>query len=108
MLCHYLVLALPLAKLHKRNLLLRDEAFQRHHKASGHGGQQGCRWQGLATMIAKEPYNSLLGLQPRHVDIEIHPTDTFDRKLDMMLRISATLCGIMPPAPVCGYLPLEG
>src|SRR6476620_1983655 len=39
--CHNLVLALPLAKLHERNLMLYREALQRSHKPSRHWGHQG-------------------------------------------------------------------
>jgi hypothetical protein len=35
-------------------------------------------------MVSEEAHNPKLGLQPRHLDVEVHPVDSFDRKLHMI------------------------
>src|SRR5207245_5373868 len=41
----------------------------------------------------EKPYNSLFALQPRHIDVEVHPVDPFDRKLHMTVdNIGHALC----------------
>src|SRR4029453_1525933 len=81
---HPLVFALTLTKMHNGNCILRDVALKRRYEAAGHRAHQSRGGQRLFAMVAKEPHNSLLALQPRHIDIEIHPVDAFDRKHHMI------------------------
>src|SRR5258708_19181523 len=93
MLRHHGVLALSLAELHERNLMLRHEAFQLGDKTPAHRAHQRRRWQRLTAMLAEETHNPLLDLQPRHVDVEVHPVDPLDRELDILAEnIGYALC----------------
>lgn len=40
----------------------------------------------MPAMSAKELHNPLLGLQPRHIDIEVHPVDAFNRKHHVIIE----------------------
>jgi hypothetical protein len=42
----------------------------------------------------------LLGLQPRHIDVEIHPVDPLDRKLHIVGRGCRPRSLLSSPAPV--------
>ena len=104
---HHRILALALAELHERNLMLRHEAFQLGHEGPADRAHQRRRRQRLTTVLAKEAHDTALALQLRHVDVEVHPVDAFDRKLYMAAEnIGHALC-YHPPAPVA-VLPLEG
>ena len=93
MLRHHGVLALAFAELHERNLMLRHIAFQVRHEAPAHRAHQGGGWQRLPAMLAEKPHNPPLGLQPRHINVEVHPVDPFDRKLHMLAEnIGHALC----------------
>ena len=73
--------------------MLGHKVFQLRHEAPAHRAHQGRRWQRLATMLAEEPHDPLLVLQPRHIDVEVHPVDPLDRKLHMMAEnIGHALC----------------
>jgi hypothetical protein len=85
MLSHHGVFALALAELHKQRLVLSDVAVQRRDEAAGDRAHQRCGWERLPAVFAKEMYNHLLALQPRHIDIEIHPVDAFNRKHHMII-----------------------
>ena len=90
---HHGVLALALAELHERNLMLRHEAFQLGHEVAAHRAHQRRRRQRLAAVLAKEAHDPALALQLRHIDIEVHPVDAFDRKPDMAAEnIGDALC----------------
>jgi hypothetical protein len=90
---HHGVLALALAELHEWNLMPRHEAFQSGHEVAAHRAHQRRRWQRLAAVLAEEPHNPPLALQTRHIDVEVHPVDAFDRKLDMSTEnIGHALC----------------
>jgi hypothetical protein len=65
------IFALPFAELH--DLVLRHEAFQLRHKAPAHWVHQGCGRQELAAIHSEELHNPALGLQPGHIDVEVHP-----------------------------------
>ena len=88
--------------------MLPHEAFQRRHEASAHRVHQGCGRQRLPAMRAEEPHNSLLALQPGHIDVEVHPVDPFDRKRHMMAEdIGYALC-YHSPGSGRAVLPLAG
>jgi hypothetical protein len=38
----------------------------------------------VPAMLTEELNNLILVLQPRHIDIEVHPVDALDRNLDMI------------------------
>ena len=93
MLRHHRILALASAELHERYLVLRHEAFQLRYKAPADRAHQRRRRQRLPAMSPEELHNSLLGLQPRHIDIQVHPVDPLDRKLHVMVEdIGYALC----------------
>ena len=90
---HHIVFALSLPKLHERDIPACGEGFQRRHEAAAHRTHQRCRRDRLAPVLAEEPYNPLFGLQPRHIDVEIHPVDALHRQLHMIAEnIRHTLC----------------
>src|SRR5260370_31820915 len=87
------VVAPALGKLRDRNLRWCREVSQRRHKAPAYRPHQRRRWQRLSAMLAEKPYNSWFALQPRHIDVEVHPVDPFDRKLHMTVdNIGHALC----------------
>ena len=101
---HHLVFALPLAKLDERYLMTHHEGLQRSYKAPAHRVHQGRRRQRLAAMISKEPHDSLLGLQPGDIDVEVHSVDPFDRELDMIVEDSGhALCYHAPGSGRAGF-----
>ena len=65
-------------------VLLCCESFQRGHETPADWSHQRPRWQRLTAMVAEESHNSQFGLEPRHVDIEVQPVDSLDRKLHMI------------------------
>src|SRR5262249_22472502 len=82
--------------------------LKHRYEASGHRAHQGGGWQRLSTMLAKEPHNSLLGLQPRHIDVEVHPVDAFDRKHHMITEdIRDGLCYHSPGSGRAVICPLR-
>ena len=88
--------------------MLGHEAFQRRHEAPAHRAHQGRRRQRLSAMLPEEPHDPLLVLQPRHIDVEVHPVDPFDRKLHMMAEdIGHALC-YHRPGSGRAVLPLAG
>jgi hypothetical protein len=90
---HHLVLALPLPELHDGNPMLGRKPIQRRHKRSAHRAHQCRRRQRVATMLSEEPRNPLFHLQPRDIDVEVHPVDPFDREPDVIGEdIGHTLC----------------
>ena len=84
MLGHHIVFALSLVELHQRHPLLVRKSFQCRDKAPADRAHQRARWQRLAAVLAEKPHNSLLRLQPRHIDVEVHAVDPLDRKFHMM------------------------
>ncbi len=108
MLGHHLVLALALAELHERNLMLRHEAFQRCHEASAHRAHQGGGRQRLPAMLPEEPHDPPFVLQQRDENVEVHPVDPFDRKFHMTVEnVGHVLC-YHDPGSGRAVMPLEG
>ena len=114
---HHVVLALALAELDERNPMLRHKAFQPGHEVPAHRAHRRRRRQRLAAVFAEEPDNPELALQPRHVDVEVHPVDALDRKRDMPAEnIGDALCyhapgsgrTVLPPACAGAFRPLSG
>src|SRR5262245_56904231 len=105
---HHRVFALSFTEWHQWYLLAHHELFQGGHKTSAHRAHQSRRWQRLATMLPEEAHNSKLGLQSRHIDIEVHPVDPFDRKLHMILEdIGDALCYHAPGSGRAGFASSE-
>jgi len=77
--------------------LLRCESFQRGYETPADRTHQRPRRQRLTTMVAEESHNSQLGLEPRHIDIQVQPIDPLHRKLDMIgENFRHTLCYHLP------------
>ncbi len=107
-LLHHVVLALPLAKLHERYLVLRREALQLRHEGAAHRLHQRCGRQRLPAMLAEEPHDPHLVLQPRYEHVEVHAVDPLDRQLHMMAQdIGHALC-YHSPGSGRAVLPLAG
>jgi hypothetical protein len=107
-LLHHVILALPLAELHQRYLVLRGEVLQLCHEGAAHRLHQRRRRLRLPAMLAEEPHDPGLVLQPRHEHVEIHAIDPLDRKLHMMAEdIRHALC-YHRPGSGRAVLPLAG
>jgi hypothetical protein len=108
MLGHHGVFALPLVELHERHPLLGRKSFQRRDEAPADRAHQCPRWQRLAAMIAEKPHNSLLRLQPRHIDVEVHAVDPLDGKLHMMGKDFGHALWYHPSGSGRSVMPLAG
>src|SRR5258705_8497589 len=92
-LLHHVVLALPLAKLHQRNLLLRRQVLHLGYEGTAHRRHQSRGRNRIPTVPTEEPHNPQLVLQFRHVHIEVHAVDPLNRKLHVMAQdIGYPLC----------------
>jgi hypothetical protein len=101
---HHLVFALSLVEPHQRHRMPRHKGFQRCHEAPAHRAHQSGRWEWLATVVPEKPHNALLRLQPRHIDVEVHPVDPRDRQLHMMAEdIGHALCYHSPGSGRAGF-----
>jgi len=81
----HVVLALSLAKLDHRNVVLRDEGIDLSQKRVGHDAHQRRGSHRLAAMKAEEASGLLLRLEFRLIDIEVHPIDAFDFQGDVIV-----------------------
>jgi hypothetical protein len=75
---HHVVLALTFLKGEQRHLVRRHERVDRRHERPTHRGHQGRGGKQLAAMGAKEPGDAALGLEARHVRVEVQAVDAFD------------------------------
>src|ERR1700730_12230133 len=66
------------------------------------------RRQRLAAMLAEEPHDPGLVLQPRHENVEIHAIDPLDRKLHMMAQDIRHALRYHRPGSGRAVLPLAG
>jgi hypothetical protein len=105
---HHRVFSLSFAERHQRHILAHHKLFQRRHKAPTHRAHQGRRRQRLAAMVPEEAHYPKLGLQPWHIDVEVHPVDALDRKLHMILEdIGNALCYHAPGSGRAGFASSE-
>ena len=75
---HHVVLSLTFLKGEQRHLVRRHKRFDRRHERPTHRGHQGRGGKQLAAMGAKEPGDAALGLEPRHIRVEVQAVDAFD------------------------------
>jgi hypothetical protein len=79
------------------------KAFQLRHEPPDDRAHQRRRRQRLAAMLAEKSHHTQFALQLRHIHIETHPVDSFDRKLHMLAKnIGNALC-YHRPAPVARF-----
>lgn len=84
---------MSLAELDDGQPLFCGESFERGHETPADRAHQRRRRQRLTAMMAEESHNPELGLEARHIDIEVQPVDPFQRKLDMIgENFRHTLC----------------
>jgi hypothetical protein len=88
--------------------MLAYEAFQLRDKVPAHRVHEGRGRQRQSAMSTEELHNSLFGLQPRHIDVEVHAVDPLDRKLHVMTEdIGHALC-YHPHGSGRAVMPLAG
>src|SRR4030095_15649870 len=72
------VLSLPFAELHDRNVLSPGERFHGGNKRLANRVHQHAGSELVTTMEAEEAGDAALPLQWPHVDVQVHPVDSFD------------------------------
>jgi len=80
----HIVFTLVAFKADERYVLLLGVALDASHEVPGHGRGQRRRSKRGLTVIAEESRNVLLALQPRDVDVEIHPVDALQFECDVV------------------------
>jgi hypothetical protein len=86
MIRHHVIFALPLMKLHHGDGVLLSESLDARYEVATARRHQRRRSHGLPQVLAEETDHPLLPLQSRHVNVEIHPVDTFDFQGHMLLQ----------------------
>src|SRR3954470_6890060 len=79
-----IILALPFAKLHHRNLSLFREYLHRRDKVFADRVHQGAGNKPVSSMVAEEPDHAQFPLQLRYVHVQVHPVDSLDLQADVI------------------------
>src|SRR3982751_1377376 len=79
-----IILALPFAKLHHRNLSLFRECIHGRDKAFADRVHQGAGNKRVSAMVAEEPDHAQFPLQLRYVHVQVHPVDSLDLQADVI------------------------
>jgi hypothetical protein len=80
------ILALILFEGDEGDGVLLGEGLQAADEVFGHGVHEGGGGEAVAAMIAPEVGDPLVGLEPRDVEVEVHPVDALDLEGDVILE----------------------
>lgn len=82
----HVVFALMLGKGHAGDEVLLGEVFEFAQERFAHGIHEHGGSEAVAAMGAPEVGHARIGLQARHVDVEVHAVDAFDFEGDVIFE----------------------
>jgi hypothetical protein len=107
MLGHHVVLALALGEQHHEQPMAGGKPFRCRDKPPAHRGNQHRGRQGLSALLAKEADRPMGALQPRDIDVQVHPVDRFDCQLAQIGENSGDALCYHPAGSGRAVLPLQ-